>query len=398
MTKTITFSLAVFFCLALATLGWADKVTTTKGLPYSGEVTGYKDFTVSIKLANRNIVQKKIAEVKFVAIDSNAPFTQAEELLGKEKHSLKQVVALYTAAQAQASKSENEKPWLGELIAIRRYQALARAGQISLATKHWLKIVEQNQASPQALAIWPGKFSKRKSQNLRALKLLQAKAKKLAQAPAKNKAYLQSVLKLQLALQQKALGQSQAAARTADILDTLATDPAKAAEMLQGKAPEQKPAADQPGDAQPGAPATQAPPADQAEGTGDLATLAGLFEAGKVDVVAARIKSHIDAYPAKELPAALLLLGKSQLQSYRKSKGKAGRGVLLAAGVNLMWVFSEFPRSGQAPEALYYAAAVNKELNQPEAANLALREIIVQYDKPNYGDWAKKAKQELGKK
>ncbi|RKY25133.1 MAG: hypothetical protein DRP83_06615 [Planctomycetota bacterium] len=391
MIKTITFSLAVFFCLALATPGWADKITTTKGLPYSGEVTGYKDFTVSIKLANRNVVQKKIAEVKFVAIDSNAPFTQAEELLGKEKHSLKQVVALYTAAQAQASKSESKKPWLGELIAIRRYQALARAGQISLATKHWLKIVEQNQASPQALAIWPKKFSRRKSQNLRALKLLQARAKKLAQAPAKNKAYLQAVLKLQLALQQKALGQSQAAARTADILDTLATDPAKAAEMLQGKAPEQKPAADQPSDAPADKPVAES-------GTGDLATLAGLFEAGKVDVVAARIKSHIDEYPAKELPAALLLLGKSQLQSYRKSKGKAGRGVLLAAGVNLMWVFSEFPRSGQAPEALYYAAAVNRELNQPEAANLALREIIVQYDKPNYGDWAKKAKQELAKK
>ena len=75
MIKTITFSLAVFFCLALAMPGWADKITTTKGLPYSGEVTGYKDFTVSIKLANRNVVQKKIAEVKFVAIDSNAPLS-----------------------------------------------------------------------------------------------------------------------------------------------------------------------------------------------------------------------------------------------------------------------------------------------------------------------------------
>lgn len=124
----------------------------------------------------------------------------------------------------------------------------------------------------------------------------------------------------------------------------------------------------------------------------DLTVLGKLLESGQAETVAARLSENIDRFSHKDLPAVLLMLGKAQLQA-----GRGDRKMLLQAGLNLMWVFAEFPRSKQAPEALFYAAEVNRQLGQSVAAALALREIIRQYTAARYGSWSQKAKAELNK-
>lgn len=128
----------------------------------------------------------------------------------------------------------------------------------------------------------------------------------------------------------------------------------------------------------------------------DLAVLGKLLQAGKAKAVSARISGNIDRFSKKGLPAALLMLGHAQLQAFHMEKRK-NRKMLTQAGLNFMWVYAQFPRSKQAPEALFYAAQVNRELDQPTASTLALHEIIRQYSAGRYGEWAWKAQQELNK-
>ncbi len=124
----------------------------------------------------------------------------------------------------------------------------------------------------------------------------------------------------------------------------------------------------------------------------DLAELGELLESGQARAVAARLSGNMDRISRKNLPAALLMLGKAQLQA-----GEGDRKMLIRAGLNLMWVYAEFPLSRQAPEALFNAAEVNRKLGQSVAAELALRQIILQYSDGRYDSWSQKAKTELSK-
>ncbi len=66
-----------------------------------------------------------------------------------------------------------------------------------------------------------------------------------------------------------------------------------------------------------------------------------------------------------------------------------------APGLNLVWVYAEFGSEGEAPEALYLAARVNRQLNEPVAVRRALEVLVDSYGGANENPWATRAEKEL---
>ena len=60
-----------------------------------------------------------------------------------------------------------------------------------------------------------------------------------------------------------------------------------------------------------------------------------------------------------------------------------------------MLVYAEFPRSRQAPQALYLAAQVHRALGEVPAVDAALRELIDNYEQDAKNEWVAKARKEL---
>ena len=118
------------------------------------------------------------------------------------------------------------------------------------------------------------------------------------------------------------------------------------------------------------------------------------MKSGKAEGVIRKIRSNLKEYDKRQLPGAMLLLGKAQLQKYEQG-GKKDRKLLIQAGLNLVWVYAEFGSEGEAPEALYLAARVNRQLNEPVAVRRALEVLVDSYGGANENPWATRAEKEL---
>jgi tetratricopeptide (TPR) repeat protein len=350
--------------VASAGLVVADQVTLTSGLPYSGEVTKYQDYTVFITLQTGRTASRELSEIGSIKLDGQADFNKAEEALSAKKFD--DAIKAYDKAMQSAGRA-----WMKELIRDRRYTALAASGKVDRALKEWLDMVDKAGGPNAKLnALRPTTYGPEGSAvNKRAIAVLSDQAEKLRKKG--NEPYLRQVLSMKMDLQ-KANGDVEAAAETALAIQRIG----------QGD----QPSGNGNGTSRPRPPVV---------GGSALRAMRTLLEAGKIDRVAEQIGKNLKSYDAQDLPEALTLLGRAQLAQYQAGGGSADRSLLIKAGKNLVVVFAMWPGTDEAPEALYHAAIVNRELDEQPAVTATLEKVIEEYPDT---EWAAKARDALEEK
>jgi TolA-binding protein len=362
MKDTQTWIAVLAVLLAPAVVAVADQVTLISGLPYSGEVKRYQDYTIFITLRTGRTASRTLSEIGSIKLDGQANFNKAERALAAKKYD--DAIKAYDKAMQSAGRT-----WMKELIRDRRYTALAASGKVTRALKEWLDMVDRAGGLNARLnALRPTTYGPEGSAvNKRAIEILSDKAEELRKKG--NEPYLRQVLSIKMELQ-RANGDVEAAAETALAIQGIG----------QGGEP--------PGN---GSAATRPRPA-MADGSA-LRAMRTLLEAGKIDRVAGQIGKDLNRYDNQDLPEALTLLGRAQLAQYQAGGDRADRSLLINAGKNLVLVFAMWPGTDQAPEALYHAAIVNRELDEQPAVTATLEKVIEEY--PDTA-WAEKARAALG--
>jgi len=100
-------------------------------------------------------------------------------------------------------------------------------------------------------------------------------------------------------------------------------------------------------------------------------------EPAKAPDVVEIVTGDLYLYGQRQLPQALLLLGKAQ--AMLAEVDDQNRTLLLDAGNNLMYVVVFFADSPQVAEAYYLAAGVNNQLGNAEAARTAYQAVQTDY-------------------
>ncbi len=369
MKRTI---IALMMFSAIVPVLWADQIIDTRGLTYDGVVKKYRDFTVSLRLGGTGeLISKKLWQIRKMEIAGNKAFNQAETLLGEKKYT--EAIASYDKAYRAAA---GKAAWMKRLIRDRRYQAIVAGGMIKRAVEDWIALVDAAKTDPAALNLCPTKFAPAGSPaNIAAIQILDAKTVQLQKNKKQNRKYIARILNLKMKIQE-ADGDAAGATRTAEQITKLGESTISRGPTSPTKAPDNE---------------TQPVEASDAP---DLAVLGRLLKSGKVDGVIRKIRSNLKEYGKPQLPGAMLLLGKAQLQKYEQG-GKKDRKLLIQAGLNLVWVYAEFGSEPEAPEALYLAAQVNRQLNEPVAVRKALEVLVDSYDGGSENPWVTKAEKEL---
>jgi len=384
------------FCVALvAPVVFADKIITTKRIPYNGKLVDCKDYTVSIKLSSRRTIKKKLAEISQIVATGNDALTKAEEAVKKKQFD--QAATLYDDALESA-----RSRWMKRLVEIRRFQALGKSGKIDKSVAQWIKRCDE---SPAAIGLVPtGVAAKSSNANNQAIAALENKIKTLEKDLDKNKVYVMAALNLKMKIQE-ANGNQDAVVITAEQLDAVTSGkprptvkPTKAAKKISPtptvKKPARKPLK------KPAAKVTVTPDKPVStpkttSGSKNIDVLENLLKAGKTDTVIERIQAGLKNYGNRQLPGALLLLGKGQLQKF-EAGGKVDKKLAVAAGLNFMRVYANFRKAPQAPEALYLAGVTNSMVGDKTAAQLAMRQLIAEYvSADSKNEFVAKAKKKL---
>jgi tetratricopeptide (TPR) repeat protein len=357
-------------CMTAATVVLADQLIDTRGLPYEGSLTGYRARTLNFRATN--IGREKsypLAQIRSLKIDGFDAFNQAEDLAGKKKYN--EAVAAYDKALRSAP---TDRAWIKTLVADRRYQACAKAGRIDEALKEWLTMMDADPNDKIIQALMPETFAPEGDPaNAEAVKLLDAKLAQLQKDP-KSENYTRRLLKLKMKLLE-AMGEEEKATAAAQAVTQLN---APAADKTAPDAPE-----DEEEESQAPAPAMS-----------DLDVLARLVEAGKYDDVIEKLAPRMQTLPRNDLSGPLFLLAKAQWLKYQADEPKDQK-LLLRAGLNLMWVYSAYGNSDEAPEALFLAAQLHRAMNDPAAARRALEELVEQFGGAEDNPWVSKAQDML---
>ena len=361
--KQVLIALVLLF--ATPPLLWADQIIDTRGLPYDGVVKNYRDFTVFLQVGGTGkLIKKRLWQIRRMEIAGNGAFNQAEQLLEKKKFT--EAIVSYDKAHRAA---RTKAAWIKTMIRDRRYGSLVAAGKIKRAVEDWLEMVDTTNADPAALNLCPTKFAPEGSPaNQTAVQILDARAVQLLKDKKRNKAYVGRILILKMKIQE------------ADGDDTGAIRTAEQIAKLDGI----RPSSPKDNEKQPVA----------ARNALNLAVLEQLMKSGKTDNVIQNIRANLKEYNNIQLPGAMLLLGKGLLQKYEQD-GKRDRKLLIRAGLNLVWVYAEFASTPEAPEALYLAAVVNRQLHEPPAVRKALEVLVESYGGSDENPWAAKAAKEL---
>lgn len=359
-------------CLAglLAGSSGADQITY-KNIPYTGTLSGYADFVLKFKAGTGATLERKLADVQRIESSRNRALTQAEDALAEKKFE----AALKAYDQALRSA---RYAWEKQLIRDRKFLAVARSGQPDQAVADWLSMVDDSNASQGALAmrsaIQPAPKGDRA--NASAILKLSAKQMQLSKAPQKHAAYLRAVLELKLRLQE-ADGETDGAAKTAEAIMAL----------------EQGASATPATPASPGQPTTPGPARTPAGGgTGKVAILNRLLESGKTDDVIQTILTNYPDTGRNDKPAMALLLGRAQ---QTKAEQTDDTTLLKQAGLNFIYVYTEFGQDPEAIEALYRAAMVSKTLGDMNGAGHALMALVNAYGEDADNEWVAKARDAL---
>lgn len=347
MNRTMTVVIAGALLAAATAPAGADDVLVRGLPPYDAvRVTGVRDCEVVFRTASGSEIVKPMKDVEGLLIVGQSDFNQAEELLRQRKPA--DAVAAFDAAARKA-----QGPWMDKLVQMRRLAAIDRAGLMDRATEEWLLIVEANHASEKSLSLRPqGAGPRGSADNAKAIALLEKTLQRLPDGAGKYAAAVRELLMKLYAAE----GRQEQATAMAQAL------------AASGVAVPRGP--DQPGSG------PAAPPPPQ---TAQLDAAAFLIEQGKAGDAVPQLQAKLRSYAERDLPRALLLLGKAQVRMAQKAAAAAARALLEQGGLNCMRVAVFFPDAPQAAEALYLAGSANALLGNSAAAQKAFRRVIEQY-------------------
>jgi TolA-binding protein len=360
-----------FICFTVATYTAADdQLIDARGLPYEGSISDYHARTISMRATNTGrTITRTVDQIRALTLEGFNAFNQAEDLVAKKKY--KQALPVYDKA-LQTDRAKRE--WIKALVTDRRYQACAKAGLIDRALKDWLAMMDADPNDKISQALMPETFALQGDPaNAAALKLLNAKLTELKDAPKDVGDYARRLLKLKMKLLE-AMGEEEKATAAAEAITRLNAPPAaKIASDIAGNEEDES---------------------QPTRATSDLDVLKRLVEAGKYDDVIKKLAPRIKSLPRNDLAGPLFLLAKAQWLKYQADEPK-DRKLLLRAGLNLMWVYSAYGNSDEAPEALFLTAQLHKALNDTDAARNALEELVEQFGGADDNPWVTRAQELL---
>lgn len=311
----------------------ADSVTIS-GIPYTQvRLTGVENCLVTFWMASGKSLTKSVSEVTRVNVTDFPLLSEAEQLMAGGKAA--EAVAVY--AKAERSNIPLGQSWLGNLLAHRKLVAAKKAGMIFEASAAWLAIMDANNASVAAIKLQPDIPKTKSPANDKAIELLKDKE------DSANKAYASAANRLQIKLLN-----------------------------LQGRTEEAGKLAGK----------LAARSGGQDEITTKLAAVAGYVKAGAPDKAMKLLQPLIAQCGQRDLPVAMLLLGKTHLILAGKAEGHEKHKLLCEAGLNFVRVAAFFGSAREeASEALYCAGLVNQSLAKPNirAARAAYKEVIKRY-------------------
>lgn len=329
---------------ALAGAVRADQVLIRQAPPYSGViVSDVKEGAITFRMSSGVIVTKSLADVEMVQLDGKDAFNRAEKLR-PDANLAATAVTMYGDAAASMSGG-----WQAKLLAARRMSAAERSGAIDVAVKDWLAAMDES-PSPAVVNLRP-KLAGTITGGPAAIKALEDRLRAV-----KDAAYQSAIQGLLVSLYEK---------------EGLKDKAALLAEKLSGES------------------------APQGLAAGDM--LRGLrvrLEKGEAKTVLAELEKQLPTLSEADLPLAMLLAGKARLAaSEGVSDASARRKELLAAGLDFMRVYANYPAAPQAAESLFLAGTIHTMLPQPNhaAAKAAFEKVIQQYAATPFAASAKQA-------
>lgn len=363
MTARNTYILFATLAMASA-LACGDEVTV-KGLTYrDAKVTGIENGQLVVEI-NGQTVHKPLESVTKVTITGQDSLNEAEGLAAGGK------IADAVKAYDQAV-DRTDMDWVKQLAVARRLKALGQSPDlIDRAVTEWLALLDQTKEAKFAISLRPTKPAAKGSKaNEDAIAALEAKEKGLA-------------------------NDSPSASEMRGLLADLY--------RVQGNADKAKDMALKMSSGKPAAGST-AQVSDNSHGPG--ADLEGVLKTAKEQIdnggaerALAGIKGAMQQFTVAELPKALMLMGKAQMELAKTAKGDKAKELRMAAGLNFMRVVTFYPTITElAAEAGYLAGKVNLEMGNRAAARAAFHRVVENYSSSPFAAEAAKATEAMDKK
>ena len=342
----------VYILLAAVTLASAlafgDDVTV-KGLTYSdAKINGIDDGQLLIEV-NGQAVHKPLDTITKLHITGQDNLNQAEDFMAKSN--VAEAIKAYDLAVDRAG----DVDWLKQLAVARRLKALGQApDKIDRAVTEWLALLDQTKSAKFAVALRPSKPAAKGSKaNDEAITALEAKESDAGT----DSAALSAIRRLLADLYQVQGNADKAKALVAKM----------GSKSTNAQAP-------QPGDN----------PHTPTGSGGNLEELLQTAEAqvghGGAEQALTSLKGALQQFTVNELPKALMLMGKAQMEMAKSAKGERAKELLDAAGLNFMRVVTFYPTITEVPaEAGYLAGKVNLELGNRAAARAAFNRVRERY-------------------
>jgi hypothetical protein len=366
MTARNTHILLATLALASA-LACGDEIAV-KGLNYpDAKITGIEDGQLVVDINNQT-VHKPLDSITKVAITGQDSLNEAEGLAAKGK--VAEAVKAYDQAADRA-----DVDWVKQLVVVRRLRALGQSpAMIDRAVTEWLALLDQTKEAKYAVSLRPTKPAAKGSQaNKDAIAALEAKEKGLANdSPSVNdvRGLLADLYRVQ--------GQADKAKDMA-----LKMDSGKAA---SGQTP-------QVGDN------SHTPPAQGGSVEEVLKTAKEQIDNGGAEQALPGLKGALPQCTVAELPRALLLMGKAQMEAAKSAKGEKAQELRMAAALNFMRIVTFYPTISELPaEAGCLAGKVNLEMGNRAAARAAFNRVKSNYSGSPFAAEAEKAVGAMEKK
>jgi len=342
----------------------ADEILANNGMTYSSvRIKSFIDGKVGYTIGNGQNLTKTLGEIRRVSISSIEALGQAEKLALKGDNWV-EVITLYDAALAKAARQ-----WQQTLIAARRLGALNAAGMSDRAIREWLALADGEKGAAWSLAAAPTKFSaKGSSANKIAISQLERKRA----SGKRSKAYDQKIGEVLLGFYGR---------------EGLTSKAAELADSLRGSGGAVKPVN--------GTGGTGTSPTT---GGGSLASAEAYLNDDKPLKALEIIEEDVRSFLPSQLPKALLLRGLARVRVAQGRAGQAREEQLLQAGLDFMRVYSGFPSSTQAAEALFHAARVHTLFARPNltVARAVYRKVVADYGRRGIASKAREALKKLG--
>ena len=327
MDSTVSKRRQSFLCLVtMLALAWpalADDVKVMNTPIYSNsQVTGLDGLSLVFNFSG-NKITKELSDVELILLDGQESFNRAEKEYADGKYT--EAIASYSTALDRANAD-----WIKKLITLRRLRMLSRNGPVDQAARDWVAVVSANGPAPY---LAPQKFGAKGSNiNAAAIRTLEAAADKEKQKAVELAAIQQVLLKLyEVEGQKDKIEKLKSAGVTAE--DTSSLTSADAVATLRD---------------------------------------ANNLVASKPEDVLTMVRSRINAFPASDLPKALMITARAQQAMASKLTGEDRKGernkLLAAAGLDFMRVFIFFPSNNDAAEALLQAGHCCRDIGNTTAA------------------------------